>query len=63
MGKQRSKVLRRKAEEIYNMFKDKFSTDYEKNKKALNEMKIFPNKIDRNIIAGVIVKLAEEKVL
>jgi len=45
------------------MFKDKFSTDYEKNKKALNEMKIFPNKIDRNIIAGVIVKLAEEKVL
>lgn len=63
MGKQRSKVLRRKAQEIYKMFPDKFSTEYEKNKKALNEMKIFQNKIDRNIVAGVIVKLAEEKVL
>jgi ribosomal protein S17E len=63
LGKQRSKVLRRKAQEIYKMFPDKFSTEYEKNKKALNEMKIFQNKIDRNIVAGVIVKLAEEKVL
>ena len=63
MGKQRSKVLRRKAQEIYKMFPDKFSTEYEKNKKALNEMNIVQNKIDRNIVAGVIVKLAEEKVL
>lgn len=63
MGKQRSKVLRRKAEEIYNMFPDKFSKDYESNKKVLDEMKIFQNKIDRNIIAGYIVKLAQEKIL
>lgn len=63
LGKQRSKVLRRKAEEIFKMFPDKFSKDYEKNKKALNEMKIFHTKIDRNIIAGYMVKLAQEKVL
>lgn len=63
LGKQRSKVLRRKAEELYKMFPDKFSKDYEKNKKELNEMKVFQNKIDRNIIAGYMVKLVQEKVL
>lgn len=55
--------MRRKAEEIYKMFPDKFSKDYEKNKKELNAMKIFHTKIDRNIIAGYIVKLAQEKIL
>lgn len=63
LGKQRSKVLRRKAEEIYKMFPDKFSKDYEKNKKELDAMKIFHTKIDRNIIAGYMVKLVQEKVL
>jgi small subunit ribosomal protein S17e len=56
-------VLRRKAEELYKMFPDKFSKDYESNKKILDSMKIFQNKIDRNIIAGYMVKLAQEKVL
>jgi len=63
LGKQRSKVLRRKAEELYKMFPDKFSKDYESNKRVLDSMKIFQNKIDRNIIAGYMVKLAQEKVL
>jgi len=45
------------------MFPDKFSKDYEKNKKELNEMKVFQNKIDRNIIAGYMVKLVQEKIL
>jgi len=63
LGKQRSKILRRKAEEIYKMFPEKFSPDYEKNKKELDALKIFQNKIDRNIIAGYMVKLATKKEL
>ena len=63
LGKQRSKILRRKAEEIYKMFPEKFSPDNEKNKKELNALKIFQNKIDRNIIAGYMVKLATKKEL
>ena len=58
MGKQRSKILRRKAEELFEMYPEKFSDDFEKNKKELEELKIFPTKISRNIVAGILVKLA-----
>jgi len=61
LGKQRSKILTKKAEEIYKIFPDRFTTDFEENKKALNELKIFTTKIDRNIIAGHLVKLVKEK--
>ena len=63
MGKQRSKVLRRKAEELYKLFPDKFSNDFEKNKKALEETKLFKSKTDRNIVAGCLVKLTAKKEL
>lgn len=63
MGKQRSKVLRRKAKEIYEMFPDKFSTDFEHNKKALEELNVFTSKTDRNIVAGIIAKMTRPKEL
>ena len=45
------------------MFPDKFGTDFEKNKTALKELDLFTSKTDRNIVAGVIVKLARPKEL
>jgi small subunit ribosomal protein S17e len=63
LGKQRSKVLHKKANEVYGMFPDKFSTDFEANKRALDELDVFTSKIDRNIVAGIIVKLAKPKEL
>ncbi len=63
MGKQRSKILHRKSKELYELFPEKFTTDFEENKKALNELDIFPNKISRNIVAGILVKMAAEKEL
>ncbi|MBS3060032.1 MAG: 30S ribosomal protein S17e [DPANN group archaeon] len=63
MGKQRSKILRRKTEELYKMFPQDFSTDFEKNKDSLNKLRIFQSKISRNISAGYLVKLAGEEVL
>ncbi|MEM0372357.1 MAG: 30S ribosomal protein S17e [archaeon] len=61
MGKQRSKILRRRAEELLELYPNKFSKDYEANKKALDELKMFPTKISRNIVAGILSKIVEEK--
>ena len=61
MGKQKSKVLASKARQLYEMFPDKFSTDFEKNKASLRELEIFTSKTDRNIAAGVITRLIKKK--
>lgn len=61
MGKQRSKVLEKKAEALFEMFPDKFGKDFEKNKRILDELKIDFTKIDRNLIAGCIVRLVQKK--
>jgi small subunit ribosomal protein S17e len=56
-------MLRRKAEELYKLYPEKFSTDFDHNKQALKEMNIFQSKGPRNIVAGLMVKLAQEKEL
>jgi small subunit ribosomal protein S17e len=61
MGKQKSKVLASKAGQLYEMFPDKFSTDFEKNKASLRELEIFTSKTDRNIAAGVITRMIKKK--
>ena len=63
MGKLSNKVLRKKAQEIYDLYSDKFSVDFEQNKKFLESLGIFPSKVSRNIVAGLLVKLSTEKVL
>jgi len=63
MGKKSTKSLRRKAQEIYNLYPDRFTTDFEHNKKSLDELEIFTGKLSRNLVAGLLVTLATEKVL
>ena len=63
MGKKSTKSLRRKAKEIYNLYPERFTNDFEHNKKSLDELEIFPGKLSRNLVAGLLVKLATEKVL
>ena len=63
IGKKSTKSLRRNAKEIYELYPDKFTNDFEINKKSLEELKIFSSKLSRNIVAGLLVKLATEKVL
>ena len=63
MGKQRSKILYRKAQELYDLYPEKFTNDFEENKKVLKEMEVFPNKVSRNIAAGILVKVATGKEL
>ena len=59
MGKLVSKTLRKKAEELYKLYPQKFSTDFDHNKKVLKDMNIFQSKGPRNIVAGLLVKLAK----
>lgn len=63
MGKQRSKILRRRAEELLALYPEKFSEDYEANKKELEALKMFPTKISRNIVAGILSKITVGKEL
>ena len=63
MGKQRSKILRGKAEALIEMYPEKFKEDFEHNKKELEALKIFPNKISRNIVAGTLSKLVVKEEL
>lgn len=58
-----NKILRKKAKELFELYPDKFSNDFEHNKQVLKEMDIFPTKTPRNIVAGLIVKLAKEEKL
>ena len=58
MGKQRSKILRRRAQELMNLYPDKFNVDFENNKKILEGLNIFYSTISRNIVAGILVRLS-----
>jgi small subunit ribosomal protein S17e len=51
---------RRLAEVILERHPEAFSTDYEKNKKALEELALIPSKQLRNQIAGYIAKALKQ---
>ncbi len=62
MGKIRS-GLRRVVKEIMKKYKDKVTTDFEKNKRFLDSLGIFTSKRVRNIVAGMLVREAKKEVL
>ena len=57
MGRIRTKIVKSTAKQLIEQHEDKFSKDFEKNKKILEEMKITEHKSVRNKIAGYIVTL------
>jgi small subunit ribosomal protein S17e len=57
MGRIRTKIIKSTAKQLVDGYGEKFSGDFEKNKKALDEMEITQDKLVRNKIAGYIVKL------
>lgn len=52
---------RRLSEEILQRHPDAFGTDFESNKKALEELALIPSKQLRNRIAGYIAKAEQAK--
>ncbi len=57
MGKRVSKALRKQAEKLVELYRDRFSTDFETNKQVLKELGIYKSKTQRNVVAGIICRL------
>jgi len=58
MGKILTSGLKNKALEVYKLYPDKFSTDFDHNKQVLNELEIPFSKKVRNVIAGYLCRVA-----
>ena len=61
LGKALLKGLRTKADFLLQEASEKFSTDFEKNKRALNELGIPFTKLNRNLVAGYMVHKLKQK--
>jgi small subunit ribosomal protein S17e len=57
MGRIRTKLIKSTAKQLVEEYGNKFSKDFEKNKKVLDEMKVAHDKSVRNKLAGYIVTL------
>ncbi len=60
MGRIKSIAIKRLGEELIKEHGGKFSTDFEKNKKVLGEVKPIKSKRTRNILAGYITKKMQQ---
>jgi len=58
LGNVRTEKVKRIARELFRRYPDRFTTDYEQNKKALLSLVDLPSKKLRNLIAGYITGLA-----
>ncbi|AEH07234.1 MULTISPECIES: 30S ribosomal protein S17e [Methanothermococcus] len=54
MGRIRQTFIKRTGDELLEKFEDKFTTDFETNKKAVEEVALISTKRLRNRIAGYI---------
>jgi len=61
LGKSVAKGLKYRAEVLLKEFPDKFSADFEKNKRGLDTMELGLSKTSRNVVAGFMVRLAKRK--
>ncbi|MEM5797822.1 MAG: 30S ribosomal protein S17e [Candidatus Aenigmatarchaeota archaeon] len=56
MGRIKNAAIKKLAHEILTQYSEKFTIDFEKNKKILDNIQKFKSKKTRNIIAGYITK-------
>ncbi|MFC1755321.1 30S ribosomal protein S17e [Thermoproteota archaeon] len=57
MGRIKTKLVKRKTNELIAAYGEKFTTDFEQNKKLVVGKMEFPSKKIRNIIAGYVTRL------
>ncbi len=60
MGRIRGRWIKNLAKKFVEKYPDKFSTDFEANKKALDELNLLDDKPIRNKVAGYIVDVKEK---
>ena len=57
MGRVRTEMVKKLAKELFQVHHDKFSTDYEANKKAVDQFADSKTKRVRNRVAGYVTRL------
>ena len=61
MGRIKTTVIKRSAIELHEKHSDRFTTDFQKNKKIVDELADIPTKKFRNIIAGFVTRLKKNE--
>ena len=61
MGRVRPTYIKRAARDLIKRYPDRFSTDYEKNHRALEELTDIKSKSLRNRVAGYIATLLKQE--
>ena len=61
MGRIRPTYIKRVARQMLELYPDKFSRDFEHNKRLLNELVDLKSKSLRNRVAGYITRLLKQK--
>lgn len=61
MGNIKTSFVKRVGKTIYDKHKEKFTTDYSKNKDIIKQLGNIPSKKMRNIVAGYITSLKKQE--
>ena len=63
MGRIKTTMIKNLGKKLLKKYPDKFTTDFEENKKVLKELGIIDSKRIRNRVAGYIVRLKKREIL
>jgi len=61
MGRIKTTLIKRVTLKLFKEHSDKFSTDFNKNKKEVEKLADVPSKKLRNIIAGYLTRLKQQQ--
>ena len=61
MGRIKTKLIKRVTAEIFDKYKERFSGDFEANKKEVTEVAEIGSKKLKNVIPGYVTRLAKKK--
>lgn len=62
MGRIRTKDIKNATFNLIEINRDKFSTDFEKNKEALNQLNVVRDKRVRNRVAGYVTRVMKRPI-
>ncbi len=61
MGRIKTKQIKRITIQLMELYRDKFKTNFQDNKKIVSEFTEIPSKKMRNVIAGYVTRLMLQK--
>ena len=61
MGRIKTTLIKRNTLKMFSLYKDKFTTDFIKNKLVVNELAEVQSKKLRNVIAGYVTRLKKQQ--